>query len=100
MSYHVGAALLDRSNPTIVLARSSTPVLSPLLIWERTGRRADTVFPCGLEILRGMEYLRLYYGAADTSIGAADVRLDALLETLTWQATGNQEINARADWGR
>lgn len=81
-SYQVGAAVLDQFDPTRVISRSSVPVLSPVLEWERMGRRADTVFPCGLELLGEKDSIRLYYGAADTCIGVADVSMSALLSTL------------------
>lgn len=81
-SYHVSAALLDRQNPTTVLRRMASPVLSPTCDWERNGRRADTVFVCGHEVLSDGEVIRLYYGAADTVIGAAEVSTRSLLDTL------------------
>lgn len=80
-SYHVGAALLHIDHPTILLARSTVPVLSPILPWERNGRRADTVFPCGLDSSEGMQSIRLYYGAADTCIGAANLEFSALMNS-------------------
>lgn len=81
-SYHVGAAILDRASPGLVLERTKAPLLSPILDWERVGRRADTVFACGVEILDGGNSFRLYYGGADTSIGAADISQTALWDAL------------------
>jgi beta-1,2-mannobiose phosphorylase / 1,2-beta-oligomannan phosphorylase len=80
--YHVGAALLNRSDPTVVLSRSLLPVLSPILPWERYGRRADTVFPCGAFLLPDRMVIRIYYGAADTYVGMADLPVDTLLSSL------------------
>jgi predicted GH43/DUF377 family glycosyl hydrolase len=77
-SYHLGAALLKFSDPTVVLARTGLPLLSPLLLWERTGRRADTVFCCGAFSDSKGTYLRLFYGAADTYVGAADILFEDL----------------------
>lgn len=74
-TYHVGAALLKSSDPTVVLSRTDLPVLSPTLPWERTGRRADTVFCCGAAADSTGSSLRLFYGAADTYVGAADISL-------------------------
>jgi predicted GH43/DUF377 family glycosyl hydrolase len=76
-SYHIGAALLDRENPRNVLARSSRPIISPTYDWELHGRRADTVFPCGVDIV-GND-VTVYYGAADTHIAAGAMRLDDVL---------------------
>ena len=81
-SYHVGAALLARENPARVIARTPIPLLSPVLEWERNGRRADAVFSCGFEYLEEEDTYRLYYGAADTSIGAADVKASVLYDAL------------------
>lgn len=81
-SYHVGAAVLDQLDPARVIARSTAPVLSPVLEWERVGRRADTVFPCGIELLGDRDSIRLYYGAADTRVGVADVSVSALMSIL------------------
>jgi beta-1,2-mannobiose phosphorylase / 1,2-beta-oligomannan phosphorylase len=82
-SYHIGAVILDGENPSKVIARSKHPLLSPILEWERKGRRADTVFSCGLQFNEANENLRIYYGAADTYIGAADVSLQRLRASLS-----------------
>jgi len=79
-SYHIGAALLDHMNPGTLLKRSRAPVLSPALEWERSGRRADAVFSGGCEAVDGR--LRIYYGAADTCLGIAEVSIPDLLRTL------------------
>ena len=82
-SYHVGAALLDKIDPYKVIARSNIPILSPLLDWERMGRRADTVFSCGYEVLNNKEdTIRIYYGAADTYIGSAEISVSFLLNLM------------------
>ena len=83
-TYRVGVALFNAQNPQNLIARSIDPVLVPSLEWERVGRRADTVFPCGIESV-GEDLLRLYYGAADTFVGSADVHLSTLLTTLDGQ---------------
>ncbi|HHX02552.1 MAG TPA: glycosidase [Firmicutes bacterium] len=74
--YRLGAALLDRSDPTKVLARLPEPILEPELAWERTGNVPNVVFSCGQAVYDG--YLYVYYGAADTVIGAARVALDQI----------------------
>ena len=80
--YHLGVALLDRSDPTQVVARSAYPILSPVLPWERNGRRADTVFSGGINLLADGATMRIYYGASDTYIGAADISISALDQAL------------------
>ena len=81
-TYRMGAALLARDNPSKVIARTIQPVLSPALEWERNGRRADTVFSCGTQWLVEEDTLRIYYGAADTSVGAADIKTVELMNQL------------------
>lgn len=76
-TYHIGAALLDSSKPSRLLNRSGQPVLSPVRKWERIGRRADTVFACGIDPL-GSDRVRLYYGAADTVVGVAELELERI----------------------
>jgi predicted GH43/DUF377 family glycosyl hydrolase len=79
--YRVGAALLDRSNPRKVLARSKCPILEPLEGYERTGLFiGNVVFPCGAVVKDGL--LWIYYGCSDYTIAMATVGLAELLEFL------------------
>jgi beta-1,2-mannobiose phosphorylase / 1,2-beta-oligomannan phosphorylase len=80
--YRVGLALLDLENPTRVLARLPEWVLSPLAPYERIGDVPNTVFPCGAVYDDDTAIVRLYYGAADTSVCLATARLDDLLDAL------------------
>ncbi len=79
--YRLGLALLDRDDPRRVLLRSREWVFGPSHSYERMGDVSDVVFPCGW-ILIDDDELRLYYGAADTSIGVARASLVELLEWL------------------
>jgi predicted GH43/DUF377 family glycosyl hydrolase len=72
--YSQGAALLDLTNPTQVLARQSTPTLTPELDWEINGFVPNVVFSCGQAILDNEIYV--YYGGADTAIGVATMKLE------------------------
>jgi predicted GH43/DUF377 family glycosyl hydrolase len=74
--YCLGAALLDRMDPTKVLARQREPILVPQLDWETEGYVPNVVFSCG-QVAMGND-LYVYYGAADTSIGVAAMGLDDL----------------------
>jgi predicted GH43/DUF377 family glycosyl hydrolase len=80
--YRVGLALTDLDEPTRVLHRLPEWVLGPLASYERTGDVPNTVFPCGLVHDAQSDELRLYYGAADTSICLATARLGDLVEAL------------------
>jgi predicted GH43/DUF377 family glycosyl hydrolase len=77
--YRVGLALLDRDQPTTVLHRLPEWVLGPDAPYERTGDVPNTVFPCGAIHDPATDVLRMYYGAADTSICLATARLGDLL---------------------
>ena len=80
--YRLGAALLDLHEPRRVLLRSDQWLFGPEQPYERTGDVADVVFPCGLTVADDGDTLRLYYGAADTSICLATASLKELLAWL------------------
>ena len=80
--YRVGLALLDLDEPTRVLRRLPTGSSRPLAPYERTGDVPNVVFPCGLVHDAATGEVRLYYGAADTSICLATARLDDLLDAV------------------
>jgi beta-1,2-mannobiose phosphorylase / 1,2-beta-oligomannan phosphorylase len=80
--YRLGLALLDLEEPTRVLRRLPTWILAPLTPYERTGDVPNVIFPCGLIHDTASGEIRLYYGAADSSICLATAQLDDLLETL------------------
>jgi predicted GH43/DUF377 family glycosyl hydrolase len=80
--YRVGMALLDLDEPTRVVRRLPGWVLAPTAPYERTGDVPNVVFPCGLIHDAANGEVRLYYGAADSSICLATARLDDILETL------------------
>lgn len=77
--YRVGLALLDLEEPTRVLHRLPEWVLTPEAPYERVGDVPNVVFPCGLLHDARSGEVRLYYGAADTSICVATAQLSDLL---------------------
>jgi predicted GH43/DUF377 family glycosyl hydrolase len=80
--YRVGLALLDLDEPTRVLRRLPSWVFAPLAPYERTGDVPNVVFPCGLIHDAASDDVRLYYGAADSSICLATARLDELVDAV------------------
>jgi len=80
--YRVGLALLDLTEPTRVLRRLPNWIFAPLAPYERTGDVPNVVFPCGLVHDSRTDEVRLYYGAADSSICIATARLHDLLEAV------------------
>ncbi len=78
--YRLGLALLDRDDPTRVLARGNEWVFGPHAPYEREGDVNDVVFPCGWILGDDGDTLRMYYGAADSVIGLATASLRGLLD--------------------
>ncbi len=81
--YRIGLALLDAEQPSRVLARSSEWVFGPEAPYERTGDVDQVVFPCGWLLGDDGDTLRIYYGAADTSVCVATASLTTLLDWLS-----------------
>jgi predicted GH43/DUF377 family glycosyl hydrolase len=78
--YALGALLLDAREPWRVLGRSREPVLAPETAYERTGFFGNVVFTCGAAV--SGDRVRVYYGAADTVVAAADLSVEAILSGL------------------
>jgi beta-1,2-mannobiose phosphorylase / 1,2-beta-oligomannan phosphorylase len=78
--YHASCALLDKNNPLNVIGRLDMPLFSPTESWEKQGFVSNVVFPSGAALFKNDLYI--YYGAADTRIAAAKIKLDALLKKL------------------
>jgi len=76
--YRLGLALLDLQNPTRLTHRTDEWIFGPKAPYEREGDVDDVVFPCGW--VRDGDAIRLYYGAADASIGLATASLKELLD--------------------
>ena len=81
--YAMGALLLDADDPSHVIGRSAEPILVPREPYELDGFYRNTVFSCGHVPLddRG-ERIRMYYGAADCCMAAADFDVKEILATL------------------
>ena len=78
--YSAGAALLNLKNPETEVNRLSKPLFKPELTWEKEGDVRDVVFPGGAVIDK--DKLKIYYGAADTMIGLAEVNFKELMRKL------------------
>jgi len=76
--YRAGVVLLDLANPAKVLGRCLSPVLSPREDYERIGDVGNVVFACSAVVEEDQE-VKLYYGAADTSICVATCPMQALI---------------------
>ena len=77
--YAIGAVLLDKADPTRVLARSREPLVRPEAS-DRSGYVPNVVYTCG-----GMRHngrIVLPYAVSDTFCAFATMKIDALLATL------------------
>lgn len=79
--YKLGAALLDKKNPELVLARTSYNIMEPEMDYELIGQVNNVVFPCGAVVKRGTIFI--YYGGADSVLGVATIKLKDVLEMLS-----------------
>ena len=85
--YQAGVALLDLADPSKVLARSKYNILEPRKPYELTGQVPNVVFPSGMIVENYDESgfadldseVKVYYGAADTSIGLAETTISELI---------------------
>lgn len=78
--YCLGAMLLDREEPWKVLARAREPIMEPLADHERAGFFGNVVFTNG-HLVDG-DTVTLYYGASDSVICGAMLRVSDVLERL------------------
>lgn len=77
--YSIGAALLDKNDPSKVLGRTREPILAAK-DQDREGYVPNVVYSCGA--IRHGDTLFLPYGIADSSVGFAFVAIKDLLAAM------------------
>ncbi len=86
--YQGGVMLLDLHDPSKVLGRCRCNILEPREIWELAGQVPNVTFPSGMIVeeydaegfaLENSE-VKIYYGAADTSVGLLITTISELLD--------------------
>jgi len=77
--FRLGAAILDRDNPTEVVGRTNVPILSPREEYERIGDVPNLVFSCGA-IIEPNNEIKLYYGASNSCICLGTTNVEAILK--------------------
>jgi predicted GH43/DUF377 family glycosyl hydrolase len=77
--YSLGAALLDRDNPSKIIGRTAEPVLTAVDA-DRTGYVPNVVYTCG--VLKVGERLLVPYGISDSAVGFATVKIKDLLDLM------------------
>ncbi|MEK7548436.1 MAG: glycosidase [Patescibacteria group bacterium] len=89
-TYSLGLALLDLDDPTVTLARTTTPILKPEEPYEKRGVVPNVVFSCGA--IQRDDQLLVYYGAADKVVGLATMPYQKLLD---WAKAGRRQSSGR-----
>lgn len=89
--YRLGVALLDLEHPERCLLRGDSWIFGPEEHYEREGDVPNVTFPCGYTLADDGDTLRLYYGAADTSVALATGSLKALLRWLDENASMSRQ---------
>lgn len=82
--YSIGAALLDKEDPSKVIGRTSQPLLSAA-DEDREGYVPNVVYTCGAQ--KHGDLLFLPYGVADSLVAFAFVEIKALLEAMKERRT-------------
>jgi predicted GH43/DUF377 family glycosyl hydrolase len=77
--YSIGAVLLDKADPSKVLARSREPLVRPEPS-EREGYVPNVVYTCGA--MRHNDQIILPYAISDTFSNFATIKIAALMQTL------------------
>jgi len=77
-AYYAGLMLLDSENPQKVIGLAREPLLVPDAPYEEDGFRGSVIFPGGM-ILEDDGEVKIYYGAADTSVAVATAHVDDLI---------------------
>lgn len=88
--YQAGVALLDLEDPLRVVGRSRDNVLEPRKMYELVGQVPNVVFPSGMIVddvddegfATDESKLRLYYGAADSTVCLATGTVGGLLSAV------------------
>jgi len=84
--YRLGLALFDLEAPERCIRRGDEWIFGPEEPYEVSGDVGNVVFPCGYTIAPDGDTIRLYYGAADTSVALATGSISAILKWLEKKA--------------
>ncbi|MCL5072799.1 MAG: glycoside hydrolase family 130 protein [Actinobacteria bacterium] len=76
--YCLGAVLLDADEPWKVIERTEKPVIEPEMDYELNGFFGNVIFTCGALYEQGN--IKIYYGAADTCIAYAEIKLKDIFD--------------------
>nr|WP_308743004.1 glycoside hydrolase family 130 protein [uncultured Anaerocolumna sp.] len=77
--YSIGGAILDMDNPSIIKYRCENFLLTPEEWYEERGFVPNVTFPCATIHDAATGRIAIYYGAADSYVGLAFSKVDALV---------------------
>jgi predicted GH43/DUF377 family glycosyl hydrolase len=80
--YRIGLALFDLEHPEYCIKRGDEWVLAPEEPYEIHGDVDNVIFPGGYTLAGDGDTIRIYYGAADTSIAMATGSIKGMLDWL------------------
>lgn len=78
--YRVGMVLLDLDEPWKIINRCNSWIFGPHEPYERIGDVPGVTFPCGVVLDKQRKQLKMYYGAADTTVCLATANIDDLVQ--------------------
>lgn len=78
--YRIGAMLLDSEDPSVILARTSEPIMEPEYEYETKGFYNGCVFPTAM--IEKDDELYIYYGSADRYCCLATCKKQELIDHL------------------
>lgn len=76
--YCLGAVLLNANQPWKVIARTEKPIIEPEMDYELNGYFGNVIFTCGALYEQGI--IKIYYGASDTCIAYAEIKLKDIFD--------------------
>lgn len=86
LRYSLGAVLLDLNDPSKVIAKAKSPILTPNESYEYMGHiNTGVVFACGALADEEKDEIRVYYGAADIAVGLATGKLSELIDLIKFE---------------
>lgn len=81
--YSLSAVLMDLDDPSKIIAKAKSPILTPNEPYEYMGHAAGpTIFACGATVDEAKDEVRIYYGASDISVGLATGKLSELIDLI------------------
>lgn len=81
--YNAGAVLLDRKNPSKIIAKTKNPIIIPKLKYEKgTFEKKDVIFPTGLVLDKNNKDLLIYSGGGDVVTTVRKINLKEILKNL------------------